>query len=220
MDEEIPRWLARTIVYGFWAIVLGIIALALALRFGLADPHPLGRNLRVDYFSDLSAWTLIAPPGAGITQVPGGLQITFTAPDQLALAVTDSPPLPLTMEVGGAQTDGPDGLIYGLVFGYRDAEHYTVIWMNNNGYAEAMTRAGESGVEWFPFQQWPHILYGREANRVRADVSIEGEPVEARINDELLVRFEPGREGRIGVAAKSQAAGTVVLNWLKVWSEE
>ena len=219
-EEELPRWLARMIAYGFWAAVLGIIALAVALRLGLADPHPLGRQLRVDDFSDLRTWTLVAPPGVTVTQVAGGLQAAFTAPGQLALALADSPPLPFTMEVGGAQTDGEDGLLFGLVFGYRSSAEYTVVWLNNNGYVEAATRSRDSSVEWLPFQQWPNILYGGEANRARVDVPAEtGEAVTARINDEVLARFLPEREGRVGVAAKSQAAGTVVFNWLKVWTK-
>lgn len=220
MQDEVSVGLSRAIKIGFWAILLGIAGLALALRAGLADPKPLGKQLQVDEFTDLSGWTWIADSGVTYEQVPGGLRINFPDSGKVALALGAAPSLPFTLEVAGAQSSGPAGLAYGLVFGYESAADYTVVWLNNNGYAEALSLTDGSASEWFPWQQWPHILSGQEANRVRVDVEAGG-IVTARINDEMLVRWVAFAvpDGRAGLAVRSQAPGTAIFSWLKVWSD-
>ncbi|MBI4769864.1 MAG: hypothetical protein HY784_05470 [Chloroflexi bacterium] len=225
MNDELPRWLGRLAVAGFWGVVLGIVGLALAVWAGVADPRPLGPHLREDHFADLGAWTLLPDPGVTVAAGPDGLRMAFSAGGGLALALTEAPALPYTLEVAGAQTAGEPGLEYGLVFDYRGAQETALVWLNNNGYARAAGLSSGAPAEWFPWQQWPHILSGAAANRLRVDRAAGG-AVTARINDELLARFRtrPDRFSetcqvcQLGVAARSQSPGEVVFYWVKLWS--
>ena len=145
---------------------------------------------------------------------------TFSGPDQWVFALRESPGVPFSLEAGGAQTAGEPGLALGLAFGYSDRQNFVAVLLNNNGYAQAFARAGGAVREWFPFGQWPHIL-SLEANRVRLEVSADGEAV-VRINDEVLTKFRAAEfaalKGKVGVAARANAAGQVLFNWVKVWS--
>lgn len=216
----IPRWLWRAATWGLGVALLGVAALATALFFGLADPPRAGPLLwKEDFKAALNRWQFVTTGGATLAALDGALVATFTAPDQLAFAVTEAPPGDFTLEVAAAQTAGESGSVrYGLVFDWRDEVSYSAVLVNGNGYAEAYRQAGVVRVEWFPFAQWPHLLYGAEANRVRVDV--RGAAVSVRINDELLLEREAtGRStSKLGVLARSSGPGRAVFSWVNVWA--
>ena len=218
-DDRIPSWLWRAATWGLGLTITGVVALALALANGLADPPRAGPLWWQDDFkTDVSRWHFISEGGAAWESGSGALVTTFTGPDQTALALADGPAGDFTLEIAAAQTEGEIGARYGLVLGWRSESEYGVVWLNGNGYAEAFTQAGPQRLEPFPFQQWPHILYGNEANRVRVDVR-RGH-VTARLNDERLVEFDADSRGQLGVIARSTGAGRVVFSWVKVWGQK
>lgn len=216
----VPRWLWRATTWGLGATLLGVAALATALFLGLADPPRAGPLLwQEDFKADLNRWQFVTTGGAALAAQDGALAATFTAPDQLAFAVTEAPPGDFTLEVAAAQTAGESGSVrYGLVFDWQDETSYSAVLVNGNGYADAYQRAGAVREDWFPFAQWPHLLYGAEANRVRVDV--RSAALSVRINDELLLKQEvAGRSAsKLGVLARSAGPGRAVFSWVKVWA--
>jgi len=123
--------------------------------------------------------------------------------------------------VAGAAVEGPAA--YGLVFGWQDDAHYSAVLVNGNGYAEAYTQAGPQRAAWLAWQQWPHILYGVESNRVRVDVRAEGAgtAVTARVNDEVLATTTlAGSAGQVGVLARGPGPARVVFSWVRLWGAD
>ncbi|MBL8045092.1 MAG: hypothetical protein JNL09_01045 [Anaerolineales bacterium] len=224
-SNEVPNWLWRTVTVGFFAVLAGVGALAIALSLGAADPPRAGPLAWDEIFQgDVSRWELGASEGASIQVRGGALVAEFTAPGQTAWAITAAPTGSYTLEIAAAQAQGEIGAEYGVVFDWRSEAEHAAVLINGNGYAEAFRQTGGGQAAWFPFQQWPHILYGAEANRVRVDVA--GERVSARINDELLFEtadlrgFENPEGLKLGVFARAEGAGQVVFGWVKVWVEE
>jgi hypothetical protein len=217
--DSVPLWLWRAVTWGFGLSLIGVTALAVALANGLADPPRAGPLLWQDDFKgDVTRWQFEAAPGATLTPRDGALVASFIEAEQTVTALTDGPAGDFTLEMAAAQTEGEIGARYGLVFGWRGPSEYNVVWLNGNGYAEAFARAGPQRAEAFPFQQWPHILYGNAPNRVR--VEVRGARVTARLNDELLAEFDAGAPGRLGLIARSTGPGRVVFSWIKVWAKK
>jgi hypothetical protein len=218
--DPVPPWLWRAVTWGLGITFLGVAALATALYFGLADPPRAGPLLwEEDFKGDSSRWHFVATSGATLAAREGALAATFTAPGQTVFAVTAAPPGAFTLEVAAAQIEGESGSVhYGLVFGWEDERNYSAVLVNGNGYAEAYRLAEEARTDWFAFAQWPHLLYGAEANRVRVDVRARS--LSARLNDELLLEEElAGRSGlKLGVLARSSGLGRVRFSWVKVWA--
>jgi hypothetical protein len=217
--QPAPLWLWRSAAWAFGAALLGVAGLAAALALGLADPPRAGPLVWSDDFqAGLGRWAFDGNPVGSLVPDPGGLLAEFSAPGQWAAALTPAPAGDFTLEAGGAQTAGEIGARYGLVFAWRDAADYAAALVNGNGYAEVFSfRAGERRV-WFAFQQWPHILVGGEANRVRVDV--RGPHVTVRVNDERVVEFDaPPTAGQVGVLAQSAGPGRVLFNWVRLWAD-
>jgi hypothetical protein len=216
----VPLWLWRAVTLGFGLALVSIGALAAALYFGLADPPRAGPRLWSDDFSgDLSRWQWLTSGGGALAPQNGALIADFTAPEQIAVALADGPAGDFTLEMTGAQSGGEIGAAYGLVFDWRDADHYSAVLINGNGYAEAYRQNGAVREAWFAWQQWPHILVGAEGNSVRVDVR-RGAVLVARINDEVLIErvISDRGTGRIGVLARSSGPGRVIFGWVQVWA--
>ncbi len=212
-----PLWLWRLARYGLGGLVLGVAALAAALALGLADPPRAGPLIWEDDFKHgLGRWDTIAPEGVRVAARDGALVIEFTAPGQTAFVLTDAPRGDFTFEVAAAQTAGESGAAYGLVFGWQGEARYAAALVNGNGYAEAWRQAGVARAVWFEWQQWPHILPGVEANRVRVDA--RAGQVSLRVNDERLIDAAAEAEGRLGLVARSLGSGRVVFSWARLWA--
>lgn len=215
-DNSVPPWLWRASGWALAGLLLVIALLAAALALGAADPPRAGPlSWEDDFKRGLDRWTLHLPPG-GRAEAPGALVVTLPADGAgvEAFALAPGPAGDFTIEVAAAASDAQSGAAYGLVFDWQDAQHYQAVLVNGNGYAEAYTQAGTARIEWFAWQQWPHLLAGAESNRVRVDVS--GSEVIARVNDEVLAAATLVRApGRVGVAARG--VGQVIVSWVRVW---
>ncbi|MEK7278652.1 MAG: hypothetical protein AAB427_14970, partial [Chloroflexota bacterium] len=109
---------------------------------------------------------------------------------------------------------GEVGAAYGIVFAYQDQFHYSAVMINGNSYAQVFSTDGR---EWMAWQQWPNILLGYEANRIRIDVT-NGEGL-IRINDEVLLRAPVGAGG-VGVIARASANDQRMrFGWAKLWTK-
>jgi len=219
-DQNVPRWLWRTVTWGFVIVTVGVTGLAGALALGLADPPRAGPlSWQDDFKSETGRWAFLAPEGGSLAPQAGALLVEFSSShsDQMALALTVGPAGDFTLEVAGAQTGGESGAKYGLVFAWQNATHYSAILINGNGYAEAYRLNGAERNDWFKWQQWPNILVGTDSNRVRVDV--RGTRITARINDELLGETTTAAQGKIGVLAESAAPAQVVFSWVRLWTK-
>ncbi|MBP7692104.1 MAG: hypothetical protein KA764_09320 [Anaerolineales bacterium] len=226
-DAPPPGWLWRLTLGGAALLAAGIMALALALLGGAADPPRAGPLLWQDDFKSGSArWTWTASPGATVAPEAGALVATFTAAGQTVAGISAAPPGAFTLEIAGAQTAGAAGAAYGLVLDWGGPAWYTAVLINGNGYAEVFQQAGAARTDAYAWQQWPHILYGAESNRVRVDAA--GGRLTVRVNDEWLGEFarpapDPGGDfqpaaGQFGVLARSAGPGRVVFSWVRVWA--
>jgi hypothetical protein len=223
-DVAVPGWLWRLSGGLLGAALLAVAGGAALLALGAADPPRAGPLLwQNDFKAGLGRWTVSAAPGGQADAAGGALALDLPASgaDGSAWAVTAGPRGDYTLEVAGAAADGAGETQYGLVFGWQDAAHYSAVLVNGNGYAEAYTQAGAARQTWFEFQQWPHILYGSDPNRVRVDV--RGGAVTARINDEVLATTTlADAQGQVGVLARRPSdgpGGRIVFSWVRVWGE-
>jgi hypothetical protein len=221
-DDAAPLWLWRLASRGLLVCVVGVLALAGALALGWADPPRAGPLLWQDDFKHgTQRWTLQAPAGLTLAPADGALVAVFPASAGTAaprvVGLTAAPAFDYTLEVAGAAVSGDSVAAYGLLYDWQDDQHYSAVFMDGNGYAEAFHQSGATRQTLFEWQQWPHILFGSDANRVRVDV--RGRSVTLRINDELLAtgpRAAAG--GQLGLAARSSAAARVVFSWARVWA--
>ena len=217
-NQPVPGWLWRTATWSFGSALIGIIALALALAAGFADPPRAGPLwLDEDFKAGVDQWQFVATGGSAFGPHAGALVAEFTAPDQFAFGVIAPPPsTDFSMEVAGTadRTAGEAGAAYGLVFDWHDEAHYSAVLVNDNGYAEVYRQAGAEQTNWFVWQQWPPVT--GETNRVRIDV--HGTQVAVRINDERLIEVTAATAGKIGVMASSPGQSRVVFSWVKVWA--
>jgi len=234
-DEAVPRWLWRLANWGLLLAVAAVLALAGALALGAADPPRAGPMLWQDDFKrGTQRWTLTPPAGGTLAAAEGALVADFgevegpaqAVPSQAlpsevvppqAVGLTAAPAGDFTLEVAGAAVAGETVAAYGLVYDWQDASHYSALFIDGNGYAEAYHQVGASRQTLFEWQQWPHILYGTDANRVRVDV--RGAVVTLRINDELLASGpRAAAHGQLGLAARSSAPARVVFSWARLWA--
>ena len=202
--NQIPNWLWRIARRGFAALIIGIVGLAVAVALGVADPKTAGPLKWEDHFTT-ARWETFGEARFD----EGGLVIASTGGAVAPVETAD-----FTFEAAGGQSAGVIGAAYGIVFGYQNEQDYVAVLINGNGYVEV---TGADGTEWMAWQQWPNILLGNEANRLRVDVS-GGEGL-IRINDEVLLRLPVG-EGKVGVMARGLEAGQEVrFGWAKLWAK-
>ncbi len=209
-QPQLPDWLWQVVVGGFIALVIGIIGLASAVALGVADPRPVGALHWEDHFAEAGAkWETF---GNGMSFAQDGLTITLRQANDISVAVVMPEAGEFSFEAAGRQSSGAVGAAYGIVFEYRDESHYSAVMINGNSYAQVFATDGRA---WMPWQQWPNILLGYEANRIRVDVT-HGEGL-IRINDEVLARAPVGAGG-VGVIARASANGqSVRFGWAKLW---
>jgi hypothetical protein len=208
------------------ASLAGVALLAAALRLGAADPPRAGPRQWESAFgppvmAGEPAWEIFTPPSGSALDGPAGLVYSLpagpaTGAARRAVALTPGPAGNYTFEAAGAA--GAGNPAFGLVFAWQDTEHYSALLVNGNGYAEAFRQAGATRETWFAWQQWPHILLGGEANRLRVDWRAGRATL--RINDEVLVAEVPAPAGgQLGVLVQPGAeAGQVTFGWAQLWA--
>ncbi len=235
-NPQPPRWLWRMARGGFIGLLITVAGLVIAVAAGVADPKPVGTLQWEDHFEAAGRWQVF---GEGVEISPlrftsgvyeeGGLEIEVGR-DELGGAVTRSEGLNYTFEVAGGQIEGEIGAAYGIVFEYQSPDSYTAALINGNGYVEVVSAGGQApdslnrgqapdnaarGQALLPWQQWPNILLGNEANRLRVDVKNGAGLI--RINDEVLLTTPIG-SGEVGVIARGTAPGQRVrFGWAKLW---
>ena len=140
--EDVPRWLWRSASWGLLLAVAAVVGLAGALALGWADPPRAGPLLWQDDFkSGTQRWTLTPPAGGTLAAAGGALLADFEqsagggAPEAVGLAA--APAGDYTLEVAGAAVAGETLAAYGLVYDWQDAQHYSALFIDGNGYAEA-----------------------------------------------------------------------------------
>lgn len=203
--NQVPTWLWRTIRWGFVSLLVGLAALAVAVAMGVADPRPVGSLKWEDHFTP-ERWETFGEASF----VTGGLDVS----GQGGGAVTAPEASDFTLEVAAGQSAGEIGAAYGILFGYQSPQNYTGVLINGNGYVEVIDTEGR---EWRAWSQWPNILLGNDANRLRVDV-VNGQGL-IRINDEVLMTA-PAARGKVGVLARASAGGqTVRFGWAKLWEK-
>jgi hypothetical protein len=221
-DEASPPWLWRLASRGLVVCVLAVLALAGALALGVADSPRAGPLLWQDDFKHgTQRWTLSPPTGGTLGAADGALVAAFAgsagAEAPSAFGLTAAPITDYTLEVAGSAVSGESVAAYGLVYDWQDDQHFSALFIDGNGYAEAYHQAGAYRQTLFEWQQWPHILYGTDANRVRVDVRAQA--VTLRINDELLAAgARAAARGQLGLAARSNGPARVVFSWVRVWA--
>jgi len=209
--SQTPKWLWGLAWWSFVILILVIAAMVMSVALGAGDPKPLGSLTWEDRFDSRARWQTL---GDELFFGSGGLVINLKQKGDYGGAVTTvEAASQFTIEAAASQADGELGAFYGIIFNYRDADHYTAVMINGNGYVEVFEREGKV---WIPQQEWPNILLGNESNRVRLDV-VNGEGL-IRINDEELRRVSI-RSGGVGVIAIASAANqSVRFRWMKLWS--
>lgn len=201
------------------ALVALVVGLAGALSAGLADPPHAGRLVwQVDFkhAAALADWQWQAPAGSSWETSTGALVITLPQTGTQGVALAGTPVTgDFTVDVAGAQTGGPPGTAYGVVWGWRDAANFNAAVVNGNGYARVFSVRGGQRWEVFPWAQWPHILGGAEANRVRVDV--RGTHITVRVNDEVVTTSHLHNAGQVGVLVRAEVPGAVTIAWVRLW---
>jgi len=180
------------------ATVLAVAAaLIIALAVGWNDPRPAHRPAwrSADLPTDLEV------PADGVV-----LQLTDWSADEFSLEI----------ETRSLNRTGISEA--GLVFGARDANHYTLFATGTDGYY-AVVRANGTEVETLiPWQEFPHIRLAGQPNRLR--VSCCRSTCEFFVNDERATSIEyPARQpGQIGLWAAADNTSTIVaFDEMQAW---
>jgi hypothetical protein len=209
-NNQTPKWLWRLARWSFVILVLVIAAMVIAVALGAGDPKPMGSLRWEDRLDSRARWQTF---GDELFFGSGGLVINLKQKGDTAGAVTSvEATSQFTLEAAASQANGEPGAFYGIIFNFRDPDHYTAVMINGNGYVEVFEIGGKVLM---PQQEWPNILLGNESNRVRVDAS-NGEGL-IRINDEVLLRL-PITGGDVGIVARASAANQRVrFSWVKLW---
>ena len=210
----LAQWLWNLVSRSMPVLCVSLVGLAIALDLGLADDAYLGQLVWDTDFDpatdgDIHLWTLSFSPLATAKPGSAGLTFNFVRPGMTRAFTRSGSDGPLTSEITGAQIGGPPGAMVGLVFDYRSDRDYAAVMVNNNGYVMAYRQSGTTREEWFPLQQWPHVLLGSQGNRLRVDI-MDGRAL-IRVNDEVLQSVPAEGTGSLGVIAISSAPGQEVL---------
>lgn len=152
-------------------LLLGGITLAVALIAGGAfDPRPVG--------------PLRASEQPGEQTLPAAGEITFPQPAPWAGGLV---PVRFSVHLTAALADGETDSGYGLALTNGDAQ--LLLAVSPTGYLTIReTRGGESPDYHLPWQTWPHVRSGTQANELWLDVAQTdaGAEVTAWVNRERL----------------------------------
>jgi len=162
-------------------LVLGSAAVTLALIFlGVFDPKPLGTQ----------AWSI--QPGA----------VRVDEETQSINWLDDAPDLPptYTLRLTAAHLNGEQDSSYGLIVGKR--ENPLIVAVSPLGYVTIK----HEGKAILPWQTWPHVKTGSQANEIWLYVQPSGttSQITIRLNRELLWSGEVALSGtEVGLMVES-----------------
>lgn len=150
-------------------VLVAALAVIAALALGWNDPRPA------------------RPPDWMATGTPRQLRAIS---NETTVALLGQSGSDFTFEVVARPIAGPDSgfYSYGLIYRAQDADHYYAFAVGGDGYYAVLRVEGQQETVLIPWQQFPHIRRGQQANRLRvrcADVTCR-----FTINDEHAVTIE------------------------------
>lgn len=166
-----PERVALILRAGGWLLLGGLVAAVVLIAAGAFDSRPLGPLLRRDR--------------PGIHALPPAGETFLSQPSPWpAVAPPDRFSVRLRAAYAGGETDSG----YGLTLASEEGQ--LLVAVSPAGYVAVRETRGESPVYHLPWQTWPHVRPGMQANEIWLDVAPagEGSEVTARVNRELLWR--------------------------------
>ena len=184
------------------ALATAVFAILL-IAGGAFDPQPFGP---LNWQQELTPLTL-----------PAQERVITWLPQEL-------PNQPYSLRLLAARERGEADIAYGLVVGDEEAYlavvvsplGYLTVWQEGKNCQLSMVNCQLSMMPW---QTWPHVRTGEEANEIWLDVA--GEQVSIRINRELLWEGQARGLGKqVGVIGESFGETAVVdFRTLKLFTE-
>lgn len=169
-------------------LLVGAIAAIGLISAGVFDPQPTGE---VTSRRTLSAQKI----GAGKTR------LTWLSEAETGDTYT------YTVRLTATWAEGEQDVGYGVAVGTE--EDYLIAAVSPLGYAAVWVERGGQRETAFPWQPWPHVHRGAEANEVQ--VKVTGDHVSVRVNHELLWEGERAVQGTAaGLFAQSFAEETII----------
>jgi len=196
-QDELPLWLWRLVIVGFFAVLAAIgIVLVLALA-GTFDPKPVG-----DPVLDRAPGTVVSLSVGDTVNDPAGVTLHSPGTVEATVRVSEGP----ATTFNGIELTGPEGRIVVLV----DANGYMIASTdreaNLRSLAERATR-------------WPHIRPAGETNVLRIDLAAEGTTL--RINEEVALTGGPSSPGEAWtlnvVGVSLEGAARIQLERVRTW---
>jgi hypothetical protein len=124
-----------------------------------------------------------------------------------------------TLEVSVAPHPGPDFNAYGIIYRAQDAANYYALSVGGDGYYAVLQSIDDQMHPLVPWQQFPHVRRGAQANRLR--VRCAGATCTCYINDEYAttVQDDAWLSGAVGVWGQSLDGGenTFKISDVRAW---
>lgn len=196
MDNE--HWL--------WRGALGLVTLVLAGALALVVALALG-------------WNSPGPTRSPDWQAPD-LPLDVEVPSNgTTVSLLGYPGSDFTCEVEVIPLSGSDFNGYGLVYRAQDSTRYYAFAVGSDGYYAVLLVTGDEETELVSWQQFPHVLRGRQANRLR--VACAGATCRFYVNDEYAATFDDDTwlAGDVGLWVRGFDDGDVAVQFLdaRVW---
>ena len=194
------RWRAMALLLALTAIVgLGLVV-ALALGWNSRRP-----NRALDWQASGLPLTLEAGPGSVSAR-----RFPIAPPSER---------LSIELEARALSDEPFNG--YGLILGGATSEQYTLFAVGSDGYYALLAVEGDETSSLVPWQQFPHVRRGQQANRLRAACHERG--ASFYINDEFAVALEQPvcAGGHVGLWLRGfESPVAVRFNHLHLWHGE
>ncbi len=185
------------------AALIGPLALVAALALGWNSPRPL------------------RPPDEQAEQLPRDVK---ARPGEMTVLLLNHVDGDVGLEIEALPIAGPASGFngYGLVFQAQDAESYHVLAVGGDGYYAVLRFEEGNETPLVPWQQFPHVRRGWQANRLR--IACANARCDCYINDEYAVTIELDKEkdpvtGEMGLWVRSFEGEGVTARFLslRIW---
>jgi hypothetical protein len=201
MANEIDRRLWQAVLGLLILVLMGMLALIVALALGWNSPRPT------------------RPPDWQAPDLPRTL---VASPNETTVSLLGHPSSDFTLEVEATPHSGLDLDGYGLVYRAQDTANYYAFAVGSDGYYAILRVQGGQETELVGWQQFPHIRRGEHANRLR--VTCVGTTCHFTINDErtISIQDETWITGDVGLWVHSFGNGDVTVQFSRafVWLGE